>query len=58
MMGLVLIKCPIKGMPVPTGFSMGKAESASPSVKLEQNAFQCPACHQMHVWDKKDAWVD
>lgn len=54
-MAHIVIKCPNTGKPVPTGVDMDK--KGFESAQLSGNSFQCPACGNMHTWDKKDAWV-
>lgn len=56
-MGMLMIRCPKTGKPVPTGFGMDKQSFASPSVVLENNSVTCPHCGGTHVWSKKDGWV-
>jgi hypothetical protein len=54
--GTVLILCPNTGTPVPTGFRMDPASFRTAT--MSANSFgPCPACGQIHTWDKKDAWV-
>lgn len=55
-MATIMIKCPKTGRDIPTGFSMD-AENFATAV-MSGNAIQCPVCHQMHTWDKKDAWLE
>jgi endogenous inhibitor of DNA gyrase (YacG/DUF329 family) len=51
-----MIKCPITGKAVPTGF--GADQQSFESSSYSQNTFgPCPACGKMHTWDKKDAWL-
>jgi predicted RNA-binding Zn-ribbon protein involved in translation (DUF1610 family) len=55
-MGAVKIKCPTTGKAVSTGIAMDRASFESS--QMSDNKFKCPACGQMHAWDKKDAWVE
>jgi hypothetical protein len=40
-----------------TGFAMD-AETFANSPIEEQDPIQCPACHQMHKWRKRDAILE
>ena len=52
----VLITCPTTNRPVPTGISLSLASfQARP---LADNQFRCPACEQIHTWDKADAYLE
>ena len=51
----VMIKCPVTGKVVFTGMRI-KEQSWADSV-YSGNDFSCPACTQMHLWDKKDAFL-
>jgi hypothetical protein len=50
----IVIKCPITGKLVYTGFAMDP-ETFNASPVEEMDPIECPACHQMHRWTKKDA---
>jgi predicted RNA-binding Zn-ribbon protein involved in translation (DUF1610 family) len=54
-MAEIMINCPKTNQPVPTGFSADQKSFESSDYKA--NSFQCPACGNVHTWDKKDAWV-
>jgi len=56
-MGQVMIKCPVTGKPLPTGFNMPKASFASATL-TNNSVGPCPHCGQMHTWSKADAWVE
>lgn len=49
----IVITCPKTGKDVSTG--MAASKDAFASSDFRQNSFQCPDCHEMHTWDKKDA---
>ena len=51
-----MIRCPQTGKPLPTG--MAFTEANFKAITLSSNSVLCPHCGQMHVWDKKDAWLD
>jgi hypothetical protein len=50
----IVIKCPSTGTLVYTGFAMDQETFAT--IPIEQmDPIECPACHRMHRWTKKDA---
>jgi hypothetical protein len=51
----ILTKCPQTARTVPTVLRMREAafESLSGS-----HAFRCPACNDIHHWEKGDAWLE
>ncbi|HXL85633.1 MAG TPA: hypothetical protein VN927_00385 [Gemmatimonadaceae bacterium] len=53
-MNRILIKCPKTGKLVYTGFAMDAATFEMLPIE-DQDPIQCPACHQMHRWKKRDA---
>jgi hypothetical protein len=55
-MGRIMIKCPVKNVPVPTGMAMGK--QAFDSSMFVNNTSSCPACGGMHTWSKEQAWLE
>lgn len=57
-MGMVMIKCPVTGKPVPTGFGMDRATFDNPTNQFTNNNVGCPHCGQTHTWSKPDAWVE
>ncbi len=52
---MVMIRCPVTGKEVPTGFGMDRASFES--CQFIDNSFGCAACGQMHTWSKGDAFV-
>lgn len=56
MMGMLMIRCPTKGVPVSTGVGMDKASFDNPANRVEGNTFKCPACGQVHTWGKGQAF--
>jgi hypothetical protein len=55
-MPMILIKCPVTQEPLPTNMSM-EGESFELS-DLSRNSTSCPHCGGIHIWDKKDAWLE
>ena len=54
-MASLMIKCPVTGKDVPTGIVM--PPEALANVSLSNMSVECPECHQVHVWNKKDAYL-
>jgi len=54
-MARILMKCPRTERIVPTVLRMREPafEQLSGS-----HAFRCPACEQIHTWEKNDAWLE
>lgn len=50
----ILIKCPNTGKMIFTGYSMDPQTFEAAPIE-EMDPIECPACHQMHRWTKKDA---
>jgi hypothetical protein len=50
----IVIKCPKTGTLVYTGFAMDPETFTALPVE-DMDPIECPACHQMHRWTKKDA---
>ncbi len=55
-MARVMIICPVTKKPVPTGIAMD--EQGFRTSQLIDNNTQCAACGQMHLWSKKDAFLE
>ena len=53
-MNRIVIKCPTTGKLIYTGFAMDPHSFAALPVE-EMDPIECPACHQLHRWQKKDA---
>ena len=53
-MNRIVIRCPTTGKLIYTGFAMDPETFAASPVE-EMDPIECPACHQMHRWAKKDA---
>lgn len=51
----VMIKCPQKGIAVPTGVEMD--QDAFGTVTLDYE-LKCPACGAVHHWTKKEAFLE
>jgi hypothetical protein len=52
----IVIRCPTTGTVVPTGLT-------TEQIKFNSLAgitmpVECPACHRLHQWKRKDAWVE
>ena len=55
-MPVILIKCSITQEPLSTNTSM---ESDSfEFAELGKNSTSCPHCGGIHIWEKKDAWLE
>ncbi len=52
-----MIRCPNTGEAVWTGVTMTAAMLADHSDDAVLN-FRCAACHELHAWTKRDAWLD
>ena len=53
-MNRIVIKCPNTGKLIYTGFAMDQATFSMLPIE-EMDPIECPACHQQHRWQKKDA---
>src|SRR5580704_18073113 len=54
--GDIVILCPRKNIPVPTGLKVAWVVFKSlPPVAVP---LHCPACGHVHRWRPKDAWID
>lgn len=52
---MVMIRCPVTGDEVPTGFAMDRA--GFDSSELNDNSVECAACGEIHTWSKRDAFM-
>ncbi len=52
----IMIKCPKNNKPVSTG--MEKDADEFETFSSEGNSFDCPACGDMHSWEKNDAFLE
>jgi len=50
----ILIKCRNTGKMIYTGYSMDPPTFEASPIE-EMDPVECPACHQMHRWSKRDA---
>lgn len=57
-MASVMIRCPNTGQAVHTGVGMPWEMFNDPGITIERASTECPACREVHVWDKKDAFPD
>jgi hypothetical protein len=53
----ILIKCPTTGKLIYTGFAMDTQTFEASPIE-EMDPVECPACHQMHRWRKRDAILE
>lgn len=53
----ILIKCPNTGKLIYTGFAMDMDTFEASPIE-EMDPVECPACHQMHRWKKRDAILE
>jgi len=51
----IMIKCPKTGEPVFTGIEMDDKSFRNATLKNE--TLKCPDCDQVHIWNKKDAFL-
>jgi hypothetical protein len=52
----IMIRCPILGIPVPTGLTTEKIKFESlTGITIP---LTCPACSKVHQWQPKQAWVE
>lgn len=56
-MGMVMIKCPTTGKPVPTGIGMDKGSFEGSSL-TDNTVASCPHCGADHTWSKSDAYLE
>ena len=49
------MKCPSTERVVPTVLRMREPAFEALS---GPHAFRCPACNQIHTWEKQDAWLE
>ena len=54
-MAMIMIKCPAMGRPIPTG--MAADQESFETGTFSQKRVWCSHCGHVHVWDKKDAWL-
>ena len=54
-MARILIKCPNTARSVHTVLRMRESAFAN---LTGPHAFRCPACNQVHTWEKQDAWLE
>jgi hypothetical protein len=50
----IMIKCPLFGIPVPTGVTRDIIVLDTLEFSLTMH---CPACRKIHRWTRRDAWV-
>ena len=55
-MARVMITCPDTGRPIYTGMSFD--EIIFENSQLPDKSVLCPACGQVHIWNKQDAYLE
>jgi hypothetical protein len=53
---MVMIRCPMTGQSVPTGYGMDE-ETFKTWRFLDMTVRECPACGADHPWTKEQAWL-
>jgi hypothetical protein len=51
----ILIRCPTLHWAVPTGLTTEMIKLDTLEIPL---TMRCPACRQIHQWERKDAWIE
>ncbi len=54
-MGMLMIRCPKTGRPIPTGRTVEPAIFRSAAVFFSRT--YCPLCRATHEWFVNDAWI-
>jgi len=54
-MARILIRCPTFDKSVPTGLTTNMIKLDALDITL---TVRCPACHKIHKWKQKDAWIE
>lgn len=57
MMGRIMIKCPVTGEPVFTGYEMLE-ESVEKWDIHDPTMGKCPQCGGEHIWQKEDTYFE
>lgn len=57
-MPALMIRCPTSGKPVDTGIALSKDAFHDPRTVMDNNETSCPHCQQIHIWGKKDAFLE
>lgn len=55
-MGMVMVKCPQTGHPIPTGIQTDRESFGRRPVFFSRT--RCVICHTDHPWFAREAWVD
>ena len=54
-MSEIMIMCPVKKRPIPTGLTTNSVIFDSlPDLNMP---IRCPSCGRQHVWSRRKAWV-
>jgi hypothetical protein len=51
----IMIRCPVRGVPVPTGLTT--EQIIFESLAGITMPLHCPACLKTHQWEQKQAWI-
>jgi len=51
----IMISCSVYGTAVPTGITTDEIVLNTLEFPLRTH---CPACRKVHMWTRKDAWID
>jgi hypothetical protein len=55
-MAKIMITCPVTKGPVSTGLELPR--DFFETVNIKDTTTKCPACGKVHVWSKKDAFLE
>lgn len=55
-MAKIMINCPVTKQPVATGLQL--PEEMFEKVNIRDTTTKCPACGKVHIWSKKDAFLE
>lgn len=55
-MPMIMITCPTTRKPVRTGLDF--PEEFFRNANIRETTTKCPACGKVHVWSKKDAFLE
>ena len=54
-MGMVMIRCPMSGQEIPTGYNADPSRFSAMPVFFARSF--CPVCRSEHEWFAQEAWV-
>ena len=55
-MSKIMITCSVTKQPVATGLQLPK--EMFETVNIRETTTKCPSCGKVHLWSKKDAFLD